>query len=249
MFEHLRPPFKRLIAPIARALAAMGVTANAVTVIGAVGTIIVAIATGVSGWLLPGAIVLTVLAIFDSLDGSVAAITTGGTKFGAFLDSTLDRIADWAVLVAVILYFVLHDDAWYQAITAGWSWWGTISWIGIGATLYSMMTTFVTSYARARAESVGYEAKNGIATRSDRLVIILVGMAIAGITGQSVWLALAMLVLAVLGTITVFQRIGEVRSQMRADQTTTAGGEAAAADNAVQTLRTPGESGERQQGR
>ena len=77
-----------------------------------------------------------------------------------------------------------------------------------------MMTSFVTSYARARAESVGFEVKNGIATRADRLVIILVGMAITGLTHQGLWLAIAMVLLAVLGLITVFQRILEARRQM-----------------------------------
>ena len=96
MLEKLRPWFKHLIEPIARGLAKMGLTANAVTIIGAVGTTIVGIATGITGWMFWGALVLAVLVVFDSLDGSVAAITTGGTKFGAFLDSTLDRIADWA---------------------------------------------------------------------------------------------------------------------------------------------------------
>ena len=68
MLEHLRAPFKKLIEPIAKALIAIGLTANAVTVIGAVGTIVVAIATGVTGWLFGGAVVLTLLVLADSLD-------------------------------------------------------------------------------------------------------------------------------------------------------------------------------------
>ena len=90
MFEHLRGPWKRIIAPIARGLVRIGISANGVTIIGAVGTVVVAIATGLTGWLLPGAVVLAVLVAFDSLDGSVAALTGGGTQFGAFLDSTLE---------------------------------------------------------------------------------------------------------------------------------------------------------------
>ncbi|MDF7665061.1 phosphatidylinositol phosphate synthase [Bifidobacterium sp. ESL0745] len=215
MLEKLRPPFKRLIAPIAKLLVAMGFTANAVTIIGAVGTILVAIATGITGWLIPGSILMAILAAFDSLDGSVAALTTGGTKFGAFLDSTLDRIADWAVLFAVVLYFLLHGGMSIASGTIDMD--DVIGWIGVGAAMYAMMTSFVTSYARARAESVGYEAKNGIATRSDRLVIILVGMLLSGIFGDPRWLMVFIVILAVLGTITVFQRIFEVRRQMKAD--------------------------------
>ena len=88
------------------------------------------------------------------------------------------------------------------------------SMIGIAAAAVAVMTSFVTSYARARAESVGYEVKNGIATRADRLTIILVGMAITGLTRQGLWLAIAMILLAGLGLVTVFQRIFEAKRQM-----------------------------------
>ena len=115
MLEHLRDPFKKLIEPIAKALIAMGLTANAVTIIGAVGTIVAAIATGVTGHLFAGSVVLTILVLADSLDGSIAKLTTGGTEFGAFLDSTLDRIADWAVLTGVIIFFLTHSDWWYDS--------------------------------------------------------------------------------------------------------------------------------------
>ncbi|RBP98069.1 CDP-diacylglycerol--glycerol-3-phosphate 3-phosphatidyltransferase [Bifidobacterium aemilianum] len=217
MLERLRKPFKRLIQPIAGWLVAMGVSANAVTVLGAVGTIVAALATGVSGQLFWGALAMTILVVFDSLDGSVAALSGGGTKFGAFLDSTLDRIADWAVLVSVILYYIIHGGMRLDqgALTYGPN---LVGWLGIGAALYAIMTSFVTSYARARAESVGYEAKNGIATRSDRLVIILLGMAISGLSADGGWMAAFMLLLALLGTITVFQRIFEVRRQMKAER-------------------------------
>ena len=211
MLEHLRAPFKRLIEPIAKALISIGFSANAVTVVGAVGTIAVAIATGISGWLFGGAVVLTLLVLADSLDGSIAMLTTGGTEFGAFLDSTLDRIADWAMLVGVAIFFVLHDDWWHTGSDGDLDY---ISMIGIAAAVVAMMTSFVTSYARARAESVGYEVKDGVATRADRLVIILVGMAVTGLTRQGLWLAIAMVLLAVLGLVTVFQRIGEARRQM-----------------------------------
>ena len=122
-----------------------------------------------------------------------------------------DRIADWALLAGVVIFFILHADWWYDINRSSPD---CISWIGIAAAMVSMMTSFVTSYARARAESVGFEVKNGIATRADRLVIILVGMAITGLTHQGLWLAIAMVLLAVLGLITVFQRILEARCQM-----------------------------------
>lgn len=211
MLEHLRAPFKKLIEPLAKALISIGLTANAVTVIGTIGTIVVAFVTGITGWLFAGAVVLTLLVLADSLDGSIAKLTTGDTQFGAFLDSTLDRIADWALLAGVIVFFILHADWWYDISRSSPDY---ISWVGVGAAMVSMMTSFVTSYARARAESVGFEVKNGIATRSDRLVIILVGMAITGLTHHGLWLAIDMVLLAVLGVVTVFQRVLEARRQM-----------------------------------
>lgn len=217
MLEHLRAPFKKLIEPLAKALISIGLTANAVTVIGTIGTIVVAFVTGITGWLFAGAVVLTLLVLADSLDGSIAKLTTGGTQFGAFLDSTLDRIADWALLVGVIVFFILHSDWWYDISQSSPDY---ISWVGVGAAMVSMMTSFVTSYARARAESVGFEVKNGIATRADRLVIILVGMAITGLTHHGLWLAIDMVLLAVLGVVTVFQRVLEARRQMAAGHRT-----------------------------
>lgn len=217
MLEHLRAPFKKLIEPLAKALISIGLTANAVTVIGTIGTIVVAFVTGITGWLFAGAVVLTLLVLADSLDGSIAKLTTGGTQFGAFLDSTLDRIADWALLAGVIVFFILHADWWYDISRSSPDY---ISWVGVGAAMVSMMASFVTSYARARAESVGFEVKNGIATRADRLVIILVGMAITGLTHHGLWLAIDMVLLAVLGVATVFQRVLEARRQMAAGHRT-----------------------------
>lgn len=217
MLEHLRAPFKKLIEPLAKALISIGLTANAVTVIGTIGTIVVAFVTGITGWLFAGAVVLTLLVLADSLDGSIAKLTTGGTQFGAFLDSTLDRIADWALLAGVIVFFILHADWRYDISRSSPDY---ISWVGVGAAMVSMMTSFVTSYARARAESVGFEVKNGIATRADRLVIILVGMAITGLTHHGLWLAIDMVLLAVLGVATVFQRVLEARRQMAAGHRT-----------------------------
>ena len=218
MLEHLRDPFKKLIEPIAKALIAMGLTANAVTIIGAIGTIVAAIATGVTGHLFAGSVVLTILVLADSLDGSIAKLTTGGTEFGAFLDSTLDRIADWAVLTGVIIFFLTHSDWWYDSTNTSFP--DYTSRVGVIAAMVSVMTSFVTSYARARAESVGFEVRNGVATRADRLVIILVGMAITGLTHQGLWLAIAMALLAALGIITVFQRIFEAKRQMRVGKKT-----------------------------
>lgn len=204
MFEKLRGPWRKIISPIARALVKLGVTANMVTIAGAVGTAFFAVLTGFTGWLLPGAVMITVMVIFDSLDGTIAAQSGGGTAFGAFLDSTVDRIADWAVLLGVAIYLIRLKDF--------WTLWPQI---GFWAALVSMMTAFVTSYIRARAQSIGLDAKNGIATRSDRLVIILVGMGLTGMGLPVAVLSCFMVLLAVLGAVTVGQRLYTVYSSAK----------------------------------
>ena len=204
MFEKLRGPWRKIISPIARALVKLGVTANMVTITGAVGTAFFAVLTGFTGWLLPGAAMITVMVVFDSLDGTVAAQSGGGTAFGAFLDSTVDRIADWAVLLGVAIYLIRLKDF--------WTLWPQI---GFWAALVSMMTAFVTSYIRARAQSIGLDAKNGIATRSDRLVIILVGMGLTGMGLPVAVLSCFMVLLAVLGAVTVGQRLYTVYSSAK----------------------------------
>ena len=204
MFEKLRGPWRKIISPIARALVKFGVTANMVTIAGAVGTAFFAVLTGFTGWLLPGAAMITVMVIFDSLDGTVAAQSGGGTAFGAFLDSTVDRNADWAVLLGVAIYLIRLKDF--------WTLWPQI---GFWAALVSMMTAFVTSYIRARAQSIGLDAKNGIATRSDRLVIILVGMGLTGMGLPVAVLSCFMVLLAVLGAVTVGQRLYTVYSSAK----------------------------------
>ncbi|MFC2735918.1 MAG: phosphatidylinositol phosphate synthase [Parascardovia denticolens] len=204
MFEKLRAPWKKLIGPIAKGLVALGVTANMVTVAGAVGTTVFALLTGFTGWLFPGVVLMTIMVVFDSLDGSVAALTTGATAFGAFLDSSLDRIADWAVLLGAIIYLIRRPDFWTV--------WPQI---GFWSSLVAMMTSFVTSYVRARAQSIGLDAKNGIATRSDRLVIILVGMGLTGLGLPVAVMVLFLALLALLGLITVWQRLRTVYLQAR----------------------------------
>ena len=181
--ERFRSGWKRIIAPIARLCVRLGVQCERRDRhrLGAFDP--GALLTGVTGWLFWGAFVLTILVLFDSLDGSVAALSGGGTRFGAFLDSTLDRIADWATLGRIILYVNLHSDLWYDPTETSFPDYMTPCITGV--TLYAIMTSFVTSYARARAESVGCEAKNGVATRADRLTIILIGMALTGLTGRS----------------------------------------------------------------
>ncbi|OTA27517.1 CDP-diacylglycerol--glycerol-3-phosphate 3-phosphatidyltransferase [Alloscardovia macacae] len=202
MLEKIRGPFKRALDPLARLLVRLGVSANVITFTGAILTSVVALATGVTGWLFAGVLVMTALVLCDALDGSVAALTTGPTVFGGFLDSTMDRMADWAILTGVGLFYLLHTDMS-----------SVVSQVGLAATTVAMMTSFVTPYARARAEAAGFEAKNGIASRSDRILITFVGMGITGLGLPVLTLSVFMVLLAILGLITVYQRMRTVYVQ------------------------------------
>lgn len=199
MLEKIRQPFKRVIEPLARLIVRIGVSANAVTVIGTILTVLMALITGITGQLFWGAVGMTVLVLCDALDGSVAALAGGGTRFGAFLDSTLDRIADWAMLVSILIFFM-----WHTPVLSVWS------QIGVWATVCALATSFLTPYARARAESINIEVKNGIATRADRILIILFSLAIVGLGAPVLILSCAMILLTILGIITVYQRIRKV---------------------------------------
>lgn len=172
----------RLIEPIARFLGSLGLSPNAVTVLGFLLTVAVA---GVlaSGRLLLAGFLLIVTLAFDALDGTLARISGQTTRFGAFLDSTLDRWAEVAMFVAIVWLYV-HTDNDLGAI------------LGVLALSMSLMV----SYTRARAEGIGLECKEGILTRFERLVILILGL----IAGQLIW---ALAIIAALAGITAVQRI------------------------------------------
>ena len=172
------------IAPIAQRLHALGVSANAVTVVGFLVTLAGAalLATGQ-----PGAALLVLLlgTLSDTLDGQIARAAGGGTRFGAFLDSTLDRLSDAALAIAAI--FVLF--------------WGG---------LVLLVASFLVSYIRAKAESLGQGASVGLAPREARIAIYLGGVAAWAVTGNPQLFAAAVAVAAFLATITVIQRIAHM---------------------------------------
>lgn len=189
-----RASVSKVTAPLGRALIRTGLTPDAVTLIGTVATIAAAVTLFPMGQLFWGAIVIWLFVMFDMLDGAMARARGGGTRFGAVLDATCDRLADGAIF-------------------AGLAWWavyGEESRPLLIATLICLVTSQVISYAKARAEASGLSADGGLIERPDRLVIVLVG---AGVTGLGVWWAIhaAMWLLAAGSVITVFQRVLAVR--------------------------------------
>lgn len=216
MLESLRSGFKRVILPIAKLLVKFGCSANSVTIFGTIALVATSVFISISGQLLIGTILLTIFVLADALDGSVAALTNknGGTKFGAFLDSSLDRIADWSLFACVCICLYRANNlniCLYLPFCVN----NFLRYCGLVCSLVSMMFAFVTSYARARGESVGVDAKKGLITRADRVAIILVSMGLSGLTGWLLWLCLAMIILCVGGAITVFQRIFEVKNLLK----------------------------------
>ena len=196
MLNALRAPLARIWTPLAGRLLRLGVTPDMVTVAGTVGTVAAALGLLATGRLFVGALVIAALVLMDSLDGVMARARGGATTFGAFLDSTLDRVADAAVFGALAWWLLRGGDEPVLAALA----------------LYSLVTAVVTSYAKARAEGLGMTCDVGVAERSERLVIVLIGAGFEGLGVPHV-LAAALWLLAVLTTVTVGQRVAEVRRQ------------------------------------
>lgn len=193
--NHGRSITKAIFTPLARVLARLGVTPNMVTVAGTVATVVIAVLCLPQGWIWQGAIGLAIVMFGDSVDGTLARMTAGGTRFGAFLDSTLDRLADGAVFGSLSAYAV------FQMADSPVRTWAII------AGICSIVGAAAVPYARARAESVGVVAKLGIAERTDRLIVGM-GSAILMSVGLPQWVfAVGLTWVAFASFVTVFQRI------------------------------------------
>ena len=182
-----------LLAPIVAGLARIGVTPTAVTLFGLLLNIVcgICIARGTLG---VGGIVLVVASICDALDGALARATARVSRFGAFLDSNIDRIDESVVLAGIAAYFMRAPaDSWVAAD------------IMVVATTLALAGSLITSYARARAEGLGLECRVGVLERPERIVLTVLGLFL----GHRV-LVVAVGVLAVLSWITVAQRIRHV---------------------------------------
>jgi CDP-diacylglycerol--glycerol-3-phosphate 3-phosphatidyltransferase len=197
MLNRFRDFWTRLISPIARLFLRLGISPDAVTVVGTLGVAFGALFFFPRGQLLVGVLVITAFVFSDLLDGHMARLSGTSSAWGAFLDSTLDRLGDAAVFGGLVLYFMGpgESDLW------------------AGLALYCLVMGATTSYARARAESLGMEAKGGLAERADRLVAILVMTGLSDIFGLAWFIPVTLGVLALASTVTVVQRILAVRRQ------------------------------------
>ena len=149
------------------------------------------------GMLWQGVLVIAAFVFSDLIDGAMARKTGRKDDFGAFLDSTLDRVADGALFGGLALYFAWHAESRLYLVLC----------------LVILLMGAVTSYARAKAEGLGYDAKVGIAERPDRLVGMLVPAFFADVLDLPILLEIALWALAVAATVTVVQRVWVVRRQ------------------------------------
>lgn len=195
------------IAPIARRLHALGVSANAVTVVGFLVTVAGAalLALGQPGTAL---LVLLLGTLSDTLDGQIARAAGGGTRFGALLDSTLDRLSDAALAIAAVQLGASMFDRFEPFLMYGAA--NILFWGG----LVLLVASFLVSYIRAKAESLGEGASVGLAPREARIAIYLLGVAAWAVTGNLQLFAAAVAVAAFLATITVLQRIAHMATAL-----------------------------------
>lgn len=198
--NHGRGFTRAVFGPVARRFVAWGIAPDAVTVAGTVLVMAAALILFPTGHLAIGALTIGVLALTDSIDGQMARHLGHSSRFGAFLDSTMDRFADAAIFVGLVLYFVgLPEEAWRMT--------------GLVAALACLVLGGLVSYARAKAEGLGMTAKVGIAERADRLIVTLVATLAVGLGAPTAVLAIALILLALASLFTVGQRIASVHHQ------------------------------------
>ncbi len=191
-----RETFAKIINPLANAVLRAGFTPDTVTIFGTAATVVAALTLFPTGHLFWGGIAVWLFTMFDMLDGAMARARGGGTRFGAVLDATCDRVADGAIF-------------------AGLLWWAAFGWGStslVVATLICMITSQVISYVKARAEASGLRADGGLIERPERLIIVLAGAIFGGGFGVQWPLHTAMWVLAIASLVTVAQRMHAVRT-------------------------------------
>lgn len=199
MLKHLRAAVGTILRPVAALLLRLGLTPDAVTIIGTLGAMAGSLALIARGELFAGTMVITFFVLFDVLDGTMARLAGTSGPWGAFLDSVLDRFADGALFAALTIYLAGQGET-----------------LGAVASLACLVLGSIVPYTRAKAESIGFSATVGIAERGDRLLITLVATGIVGLGVPQVVLVVVLVVLAVLSLVTAVHRMLHVRRQILA---------------------------------
>lgn len=190
--SRLRTPISALVIPVAKALLSWGVTPNAITIVGAAGVSVSALLFFPTGHLFGGTLVITAFIFSDLLDGTMARLSQRETRFGAVLDSTLDRICDASINLGLIIYF-----AYFNSFVTG-------------ALALSLFAGMLTSYVKAKAESLNVKCDGGLVERAERLIIVLVTSGFSGL-GIPYVAEIGFSLVALGSVITVGQRIYQVK--------------------------------------
>ena len=188
-----KPKVTRFITPVATFALRIGVTPNAVTWVGAIGVVTSSLYFYPRGDFFLGTAIIFIFALSDLFDGTMARISkTGASRWGEFLDSTIDRITDSSILIGVTIYLIAVSDPLASVV------------------LVNLATGMLVPYIRAKAESFGIACTGGIAGRPERLMLAMSAIALDGL-GVPYLLAGGMWLLAILGLVTVVQRMAIVK--------------------------------------
>ena len=199
MLDFLRPGFARLFTPVVQALARTPVTPNMITVIGTVGVSASALALFPIGWLFPGAAIATFFVFTDMLDGQLARLKGSSGRWGAFLDSTMDRVGDAAVFGGITIWFIRSGDHLLAVVS-----------------LFCLACGMWVSYVKARAQSLGLKCDVGLIERPERMLIGLTSIGLSGL-GVPYILPIGMWALAAGSLYTFYQRMRAVYQEAKSE--------------------------------
>ena len=189
--------FTKLFTPLARLFLKLGISPDVVTIVGTIGVCAGALFFYPRHEFFWGTIVVVFFAFSDTLDGVMARLSGRSSKWGAYLDSTLDRVGDSAIFGGLVLWYA--GDGGIPSLAA--------------LALACLILGSVVSYAKARAEGLGMTANVGIAERAERVITVLIATGLVGLGVPEVLLTVVLALLAVASLITVVQRMLEVRRQ------------------------------------
>jgi len=185
----IKAPVTRFITPLCQLLIRLGVSANMVSAAGGIGSTLTAVFAFSSGHFFWGMVLCVFFVLFDLLDGTIARLSdSGGSRFGALLDSTLDRVTDSAVIGSVAYFLNKSSDKLVPVL------------------ITALVAGALVSYIKARAEALGTACSGGLAERTERLIIIFVGIGLAGLHVHYA-LAVAAWLLAAVSVYTVVERL------------------------------------------
>lgn len=188
--NRFKAPVTAVITPLCRGALRIGITANALTVVGAIGSVISSLYFFSRGDFFIGTLVVSFFALSDLFDGTMARLSPqGSTSWGALIDSTLDRATDAAICAGILMFFYRDENSFTTYLA-----------------LFALITGSLIPYIRAKAESLGIECSVGIAERAERLILLLVGTGLFGL-GVKVAIDVSLVILSIVGTITIIQRL------------------------------------------